>query len=233
MEGWYYRLTIQEENISFTFILSIEDPGLTPESDLRLACIQVVGPEDGYLVQADRDTTKFWAWRKQQALGCNFEYKKELSDRATDMSTALSPDEWKRSVQSGFQVMPNRLLGRVNGHDGSLGGVLDGQGIEGTCEFDVSIKPVCGWGGKGDDTQKSTAGWLASYEVFEPHWQVTLADARATGFVVWNNTKYAFTNEPFYAEKNWGGALPSKWYWTQCTLEGQLTRFANYTEIEA
>jgi len=59
-------------------------------------------------------------------------------------------------------------------------------------------------------------GWLSSFPVFEPHWQVTMADALATGSVVWNGTKYEFENQPFYAEKNWGDALPSKWYWTQC-----------------
>lgn len=59
-------------------------------------------------------------------------------------------------------------------------------------------------------------GWLSSFPVFEPHWQVTIADALATGSVIWNGTKYAFENQPFYAEKNWGDALPSKWYWTQC-----------------
>jgi tocopherol cyclase len=48
-----------------------------------------------------------------------------------------------------------------------------------------------------------------------------MADARARGFVEWNGTRYAFDDEPFYAEKNWGKALPSKWYWTQCnSFEG-------------
>jgi tocopherol cyclase len=52
--------------------------------------------------------------------------------------------------------------------------------------------------------------------VFEPHWQVTYADARASGTVIWNGTRYEFTDQPFYAEKNWGKSLPRKWYWTQC-----------------
>jgi tocopherol cyclase len=80
----------------------------------------------------------------------------------------------------------------------------------------MSIKPICGWGDVDDPEQKSTGGWLASYAVFEPHWQVTLADARATGSVQWKNKTYSFTDAPFYAEKNWGAALPSKWFWTEC-----------------
>ncbi len=51
----------------------------------------------------------------------------------------------------------------------------------------------------------STIGWLAKYPVFEPHWQVTLADATASGVVIWKNKTFHFHEEPFYAEKNWGG----------------------------
>jgi tocopherol cyclase len=212
MEGWYYRLTLVEHNVSFAFIISIEDPGLTPSSDLRLSCIQVVGPKDGYLVQADKDDSKFWAFRNQQALGCTFEFQSDEILQDMKVKTAMAPQEWKGKVKSGFQVLPNRLMGRVDGHDGSGGGVLKDQGDKGFCEFDISIDPICGWGGGVSERQKSTAGWLASFDIFEPHWQVTLADARATGFVFWNNTKYNFADQPFYAEKNWGAALPSKWY---------------------
>ena len=64
--------------------------------------------------------------------------------------------------------------------------------------------------------QKSTAGWLASYSVFEPHWQITMADARASGYIHWNGTNYQFHNAPFYVEKNWGSTFPTNWYWIQC-----------------
>jgi tocopherol cyclase len=249
MEGWYYRLTLVEEKISFAFIISIEDPGIKC-SELNLACIQVVGPEDGYLVQASKDDTKFWASRNEQSLGYTFEYQNEREEEEIfKFATKLDIEHWKQIVKSGFQVSPNRLIGRVNGHDGSDGGVLEGQGIGGTCEFDFHITPICGWGsctstksgssetqkstgGKfyASETQKcqftfpisnqsmwtSTKGWLSSFPIFEPHWQVTLADARASGTVIWNGTRYDFSNEPFYAEKNWGAALPCKWYWTQC-----------------
>jgi tocopherol cyclase len=220
-EGWYYRLTLVEQNVSFAFIVSIEDPGFSPPSDLRLACVQVIGPENGYLVQADRDDRKFWAWKNQQAFGCAFEVQNDFVEEDVRLCTAMDPQDWKSTIKSGFQVTPTRLFGRIDGHDGSRGGVLNGQGESGFCEFDISVVPICGWGGHGSGKQKSTAGWLAAFEVFEPHWQVTLADARASGFVFWNNTKYEFEDEPFYAEKNWGAALPSKWYWTQCnSFEG-------------
>ena len=215
MEGWYYRLTLTDEGVSFAFILSIEDPGIS-SSNLNLACIQVVGPDDGYLVQADADDTKFWAARHQQALGCTFEYKDTSNNTNGNHSTELSIAEWKNAVKSGFQILPDHLLGRVEGHDGRGGGVLPGQGTPGYCEFDISIEPICGWGGTGSSRQKSTAGWLASFDIFEPHWQVTLADARASGRVVWQNQTFEFQDQPFYAEKNWGKSLPMKWFWTQC-----------------
>ena len=174
-------------------------------------------------VQADKDDSKFWAHKHQQGLGCVFEPLNDSDETEQSMKyrTAMPPSEWKDKVKSGFQILPSRLLGKVDGHDGTLGGVLPNQGEPGYCEFDLTIQPLCGWGSKSSKQQKSTAGWLASLNVFEPHWQVTMADARASGFVMWNNTRYEFEDEPFYAEKNWGAALPSKWYWTQCnSFEG-------------
>ena len=72
------------------------------------------------------------------------------------------------------------------------------QGKPGSAEFDFDVTPVAGWGNYpplssiGNETfvdeslpnsnhyrQYSTAGWLASYPVFEPHWQITMAHARA------------------------------------------------------
>ena len=235
MEGWYYRITLPEENVSFAFIFSIEDPGRREglkkdgQSSLKCAAVQVMGPNDEYIIQADSDDTKFWAHEKSQAFGCTFEWKDNDDDRlsTSTMSTthpALHPDEWNEQVKSGFQMLPTRLQGRVDGHDGTIGGVFDKEGsIPKLCDFDMTIHPLSGWGndeqqgegvdivdsyGSGDKSitdnvvtsrwkrlkqrlkpswfqsdgnQKSTAGWLASYAVFEPHWQVTLADARATG----------------------------------------------------
>lgn len=217
-EGWYYRLTLpDDDNVSFAFIFSIEDPGRKPPSDIRLACIQVVGPKDEYIVQGDRDDTLFWAWNRQQGFGCTFSYREtgENLDRLKSQ-TALARDYWKQSVDSGFQILPDSLLGRVKGVDGTKHNILDDAAEILECEFEFSVTPICGWGGAEESEQKSLAGWLSKFPVFEPHWQVTLADARATGRVTWKNKVYEFENAPLYAEKNWGAALPEKWYWTQC-----------------
>lgn len=232
MEGWYYRLTLTEVAISFAFIISIEDPG-SATSPLKLACMQVVGPDDEYLVQADPDDTKFWAWKHQQGLGYVFQYKdKESGHDRMSHRTILSKNEWDQEVESGFQILPSHLMGRIQGHDGTQGGVLDGQGFPGECSFDMKIDPIAGWGDI-NGTQQSTGGWLSSFAVFEPHWQVTLADARATGTVNWKGRIYSFENEPFYAEKNWGKALPEKWYWTQCNSFSGYTGHGNELSVTA
>lgn len=213
-EGWYYRLTLPENGVSFAFISSIEDPGLRPQSGIRLACIQVIGPDDEYVIQADRDDTLFWAWKKQQGFGCTFSYKKDYDKENSKFFTALDKDKWEEMVESGFQFLPDRAMGRVMGRNGRVGGVLEAP-YDQACNFNFTIHPICGWGDVGR-RQKSTGGWLSSFVAFEPHWQVTMADARATGSVLWNNVTFDFVDARLYAEKNWGAALPSKWYWTQC-----------------
>jgi tocopherol cyclase len=230
MEGWYYRLTLPSERISFAFIVSIEDPGRSPPSELRLACVQVVGPKDGYLVQATKDDSKFWAWKHVQGLGCVFSCQPKRSGgtqrvRPSVVSnqqhpTYLPPDELNEMVESGFQiVVPWQFWGRIHGHDGTLGGVLEGQGVPGYCAFDFSVQPRCGWGGTLARQQKSTGGWLASFRVFEPHWQVTMADGRATGTVTWKNQVYNFSNAPFYVSTpDLGLSTAHDAVLTSCTL---------------
>jgi tocopherol cyclase len=246
MEGWYYRLTLPEQKASFAIIISTEDTG-NARSDLRLVCMQIIGPKDGYLVQTDRDDTKFWASKNEQALGHVFAYtaaarKVHESEQALRQRTVLSTDEWYDSVDSGFQILPHHFVGKIRGVDGHHESAIQGQGAMGMCDFDFAVDHLCGWGDalsvdtdvggssssrgalkdgesetvKVTSKQKSTGGWLASYAVFEPHWQVTMADGRATGRITWQGQVYDFVDAPFYAEKNWGAALPSKWYWTQC-----------------
>jgi len=241
-EGWYYRITLPDKNVSFAFIFSIEDPGRKDQDSCSLAAVQVMGP-DGYLIQADKDDSKFWAWEQTQSFGCTMDWKEnQVVEGSKLLTTVMHPNDWKRCVKSGFQILPTRLLGRVVDHDDSNS---LSYGLPALCDFDFTIKPLSGWGdddkcsssqpqngANGIDTrkwrkygrQKSTAGWLASYAVFEPHWQVTMADGRATGTVTWKGEAYNFQNVPFYAEKNWGGAFPSKWYWVQCnSFDGYCT----------
>ena len=129
----------------------------------------------------------------------------------------MSPLFWRRKVASGFQILLNSIQGRIDGVNGTVGGEgwnLPPDAEKRICSFDINIEPISGWGDSSakssqsiQDQQKSTAGWLASFPVIEPHWQVTISDAKATGTITWRNKTYEFTNAPYYAEKNWGGAF--------------------------
>ncbi|GAA0139467.1 hypothetical protein LIER_01002 [Lithospermum erythrorhizon] len=86
-----------------------------------------------------------------------------------------------------------------------------------TARWEYSTRPVYGWGSV-KSKQKSTAGWLAAFPVFEPHWQVCMAGGLSTGWIEWDGKRYEFQNAPSYSEKNWGGAFPKKWFWVQCNV---------------
>lgn len=231
-EGWYYRITIPEEDASFAIIVSIEDPFHKTANNknlLSLSCLQIMGPNDEYLIQADPEDTKFWASTTEQALGCTFESKPNGSTTMATNSTIIDPNNFDDVVESGFQILPTRFQGKLRGQDGTKdSGSLNRLGTtdkDEECDFDFHVQSLAGYGGN-NESQKSTGGWLASYSVFDPHWQVTMADGRASGSIRWKNTTYQFQNAPFYAEKNWGGTFPIKWYWCQCnsfTLPNRIT----------
>lgn len=62
-----------EEKESFALIYSIENPkGDTPQSGIGA---QVMGPQDGYMIQYDYDVNKFWASPSTLRLGAIFETK--------------------------------------------------------------------------------------------------------------------------------------------------------------
>lgn len=46
--------------------------------------------------------------------------------------------------------------------------------------------------------------------------QILMAQGRATGWIEWGGKRYDFADAPSYAEKNWGGGFPSRWFWVQC-----------------
>ena len=83
------------------------------------------------------------------------------------------------------------------------------------------VQPVYGWGLPGR-SQRATAGWMSFLPIFEPGWQILMAHGLATGWLEWGDRRYEFHRAPAYAEKNWGGAFPTKWFWLQCNaFEGE------------
>lgn len=60
-----------------------------------------------------------------------------------------------------------------------------------TARWAYSTRPVYGWGNVGSK-QKSTAGWLAAFPVFEPHWQICMAGGLSTGVCLCFLTLFSF-----------------------------------------
>ena len=122
------------------------------------------------------------------------------------------------STQDYFRLTENRVSGRTSTGQGPI-----------MADFDIDLFPKVGWGGSGDSRQYSTAGWLAAFPIFEPHYQVLISKGTAMGSMTVTSSadgkkvEYDFTDATIYLEKNWGGSFPSRWWWIQCnTFESDL-----------
>lgn len=124
----------------------------------------------------------------------------------------VPPEEFNERVSEGFQVTPLWHQGFIC-DDGRSDYVETVK----TARWEYSTRPVYGWGNV-SSKQKSTAGWLAAFPVFEPHWQICMAGGLSTGWIEWDGERFEFENAPSYSEKNWGAGFPKKWFWVQCNV---------------
>lgn len=217
MEGWYFRVTLEGKGQSFAWMHSIEDPD-NPNSNVRGAATQVMGPGDTYLCYHTKDTSTFWGAEHALELGAAYEGPMKRPDDILSaerfrqlVGISQGPSGSKRAM--GFQASPTLNMGRVERREE---GVRPGpESSVGVCEWEFEVEPLIGYGNK-DGPQRSTAGWLASFPVFEPHWQVLCAHGLANGRVRWGDQEYTFERAPYYAEKNWGESFPERWFWVQC-----------------
>ncbi|XP_042469539.1 tocopherol cyclase, chloroplastic-like isoform X2 [Zingiber officinale] len=148
----------------------------------------------------------------------------------------VQPQEFRERVLEGFQVSPLWHQGFIR-DDGRSNYVETVK----TARWEYNTRPVYGWGDV-NSKQKSTAGWLAAFPVFEPHWQICMASGLSTGWIEWDGKRFEFENAPSYSEKNWGGGFPRKWFWVQCnvfkgasgevalTAAGGLRKLPGFTE---
>lgn len=195
-EGWYVRLTLPSLNESVAFMYSIEDlVGGKPHSG---GMAQILGIGEQYVARTFPDVGQFWAWRQGFGLGHWRQTRQAMIPRW------LPPAVFEQTVVEGYQVGDRT-------HQGCLKDPTTGRWVR----WQFEVEPLDGWG---DRTQlpRPTAGWLSFLPVFEPGWQVLLANGHATGWIEWDGHRYPFANVPAYAEKNWGGAFPDKWFWMQC-----------------
>jgi len=218
-EGWYFRVTIPEIHQSFAFIYSVEDPG---KGGVNSGTgVQVMGPEDGYVVQFSTRTDIFWGSESELALGASFQPRSDAmkAKLKRDDRPLLSPrqmvDESTFNALTRYGFQSNSTWNQ--GHIRAVGVVPPGE-INNTvseCKWAFSTRPTQGYGSE-EEKQRSTAGWLSALPIFEPHWQILMADGRSDGWIEWGGKRYEFSNAPTYAEKNWGKGFPSKWFWIQC-----------------
>ncbi|GLT85428.1 hypothetical protein SLE2022_036180 [Rubroshorea leprosula] len=217
-EGWYFKVSIPERKQSFCFMYAIENPAfkrkLTPlevaQYGTRFTGVgtQILGSDDKYIGQCSEESQYFWGSRHELALGNTFVAKKGMQPPRK----VVPPQEFDSRVLEGFQVTPLWHQGFMRDD----GRTTYAEKVK-TARWEYSTRPVYGWGNVGSN-QKSTAGWLAAFPVFEPHWQVCMAGGLSTGWIEWDGERFEFQDAPSYSEKNWGGAFPRKWFWVQSNV---------------
>ena len=179
-EGWYFKVTLPGEAQAFALISSIEDPKENGGGD-GAACasppsssssskpgvgVQIMGPDDSYLLQYDADVSKFWAKDPELALGACFEAKEkrkknkggeEEEEEAAagggggGSGGALLPPpsgpvpaaEFDRSVGLGFQATATWHQGSVEAREEGASGSL--RSTVGRARWAFKVEPVVGW----------------------------------------------------------------------------------------
>ncbi|MEO1592636.1 MAG: tocopherol cyclase family protein [Cyanobacteria bacterium J06632_22] len=199
-EGWYFRVTLPSEGQSFAFMYSIDDPaGGQPQSG---GAAQILGPDEQYFCRTLPDVTGFRAAYDHLSL-------QHWRSPSNALPFPLPPSPFPSNAE-GYQATATL-------NQGQLKDPVSGQWVR----WQYETTPVYGWGNLGE-SQLATAGWLSYMPFTEPGWQVLMAHGLAKGWVEWQGQRYTFENAPAYAEKNWGGAFPTKWFWLQCNaFEGQ------------
>jgi len=196
-EGWYFRVTLPESRQTLAFMYSIDDPiGGQPHSG---GAAQILGIDDEYFCRTFPDVQKFWAWRHQLGIG-----HWGRRQPGTEAVGYLPPQVFEQTIEEGYQAT-------ATWHQGKLRDPASGQ----TVKWQYATEPLDGWGDRHRSPQ-STAGWLSQLQIFEPGWQILMAQGLATGWVEWGDRRYEFSHAPAYSEKNWGGSFPQKWFWLQC-----------------
>jgi tocopherol cyclase len=194
-EGWYFRLSLPAINDSFAFMYSIEDPASGSQAT---SAAQVLAPGDQHSCRIFPNAQGFWASKDYLGL-------RHWSDHNfATTPQLLSAADFEQRVTEGYQVTATLHQGVLN---------IPGQATP--CRWCYRTVPVYGWGNTAG-RQKSTAGWLSALPIFEPGWQILMAQGLATGWIEYQGDRYEFTDAPAYSEKNWGRSFPQKWFWINC-----------------
>ncbi|MEM6252042.1 MAG: tocopherol cyclase family protein [Cyanobacteria bacterium P01_D01_bin.156] len=185
-EGWYYRLTLPPDQGNQTIAFMYSLQNPGTTTPATGGAVQILGPDEQYFYRSLPDISTFWAWKHKLGHG----------------------QSGRGAIQESYQATANLHTGQFL--DPSNRRIL---------RWHYTIEPLYTWG---TPTPQSTAGWLSQLQIFEPGWQILMAHGWATGWFEWTTLernpihRFEFTKVPAYAEKNWGGAFPKKWFWIQC-----------------
>lgn len=161
--------------------------------------MQVLGPGDELVWRSLPDARGFWANRHQLALG---HWGGLRQPQASSMfPKRLSATDFFDRILFGYQAGDRFNQGHFHLPSGD------------TIRWQYRIEPQVRYG---SPQPEATMGWLSYLSVFEPGWQILLARGEATGWLDWKGHRYDFVRAPAYAEKNWGGSFPLRWFWMQC-----------------
>ncbi|THG01415.1 hypothetical protein TEA_020193 [Camellia sinensis var. sinensis] len=195
-EGWYFKVSIPERRQSFCFMYSVENPAFRKkltrleeaQHGPRFTGVgaQILGAYDKYICQYTEESCNFWGSRHELTLGNTF----IAQNGKKPPNKEVPPKEFNQRVMEGFQVTPlwhqgfirddGRYEGDTIGGDVATAYRTDYVDIVKTARWEYSTRPLYGWGNVASK-QKSTAGWLAAFPVFEPHWQICMAGGLSTG----------------------------------------------------
>ncbi len=186
-EGWYYRLTLPPKQGNQTIAFMYSLQDPACQTPASGGAVQILGPDEQYFCRSLPDLSRFWAWQHQLGHGHS--------------RTGPSAELYRVTATS---------------HKGQFWDPASAR----TVRWHYSLEPVYTWGVPYQP--QSTAGWLSQFQIFEPGWQILMAHGWATGWFDWVDAagksivRFDFEQVPAYAEKNWGGAFPKKWFWIQC-----------------
>ncbi len=185
---------------------SIQDPaGGSPQSG---SAVQILGPDEQYFCRTFADVGAFWADADGLSHGCSRRQSQPNQSQPNQSQQTQSAPTHSEAHAEGYSAT-------AQVHQGFLRDPGTGQ----VFRWYYTIEPIYGWGNP-QNSQQATAGWLSYLPVFEPGWQILMAHGLATGWLEMGGKDYQLDRVPFYAEKNWGGAFPSKWFWLQCNAFG-------------
>jgi len=170
-EGWYFKVTLPGEAQAFALIYSIEDPEKSVEacpapppssstSDSSSSSssstkpglgVQIMGPDDSYIIQYDPDVSKFWAKDPELALGACFEAKGATAagndggsgNGSPSTRGPVSASEFDEKVELGFQATATWHQGSVVSREAGASGSLHSTVTRAKWAF--KVEPVIGW----------------------------------------------------------------------------------------